>query len=251
MAEATKLKVRNDFLAGIDVGGTKIHVLDTISSNLHRFATTDFADMYALLEAYFAQAGCLPKKVVVAMAGPRNDETGAVKMTNAPWPVFEPRKAEKLFPGTEFDTSHDVAAAASGMVHAPSTDLITLKPGKAYPTGTVLAITISTGVGTSYGIWDHKSKRRIFVAGEGGHIGAAGPEEHLDHVGHAREVGVADEWGVVIADHDELGPRVGDLVRDLRRRVARVEVRAHEACLQQAEGTCARGLPSAGSSGST
>ncbi len=41
---------RDDFIAGIDVGGTKVHIMDTLSTNLHRYMTGAFPDLYGVLD---------------------------------------------------------------------------------------------------------------------------------------------------------------------------------------------------------
>lgn len=176
----------SDFIAGLDAGSTKTHILDTISSNLHRYNTNDFDSLDSLIEAYFAKAGRTPKKMVVAMAGPRDDETGEVKMTNCPWPVFSPQKAAAKYPGTTFVTTNDLVATAAGAVNASSMDLRLLKPGKPSPVGTKVAIGIGTGLGTCMAVWDEETKRRVFVPGEGGHMGfqpyTAAERRHLEHL---------------------------------------------------------------------
>ncbi len=120
------------------------------------------------------------------MAGPRDDDTGDVTPTNVPWPVFSPSEASKRFPGTEFETYHDLAGCAAGALHATSIDLKELKPGKPSPKGPAMSVTISTGVGVCVAIWDVKSKRRIFFSGELGHTGFQPYNEaerrHLAHL---------------------------------------------------------------------
>jgi glucokinase len=183
---ANSFAVNDNFVAGIDVGGTKVHIVDTLSANVHRFATLDHPDLYAVLDKYFDSAGVRPRRIVVAWAGPRDDETGDVYPSNFNWPIFSPREAEKRYPGTEFETSHDMAATAVGAMHAPSTDLHLLKEGTAKAKGPAIAVTISTGVGVCAAIWDAHSKRRVFFAGEAGHIGfmpyTDAERRHLEHI---------------------------------------------------------------------
>lgn len=186
MAEQTKLQVRKNFVAGVDVGGTKTHILDTISHNLHRFISSDFASLDDLLDAYFATSGCLPKHIVIAMAGPRNDETGEVRMTNCPWPAFKPLQTAKKYPAVTFATTNDMVAVTAGMVYSSSTDLKLLKPGKPQTTGTKVATTISTGLNSCCAVWDDFSQRRVYMPCESGHMGfqpyTESQRRHLEHL---------------------------------------------------------------------
>lgn len=171
MTAASSLKVRNDFIVGIDVGGTKVHILDTISTNLHRYPTNDFADLYALLDHYFEKMQAHPAKVTIAMAGPRDDVTGEVKMTNCPWPPFNPQDASKRYPDVNFATTNDMIATTAGIVKSAGIDLETLKPGTPTATGTKFIFTISTGANGCAAVWDEHSKKRVFVPCEAGHVG--------------------------------------------------------------------------------
>ncbi len=183
---ANSLAVHSDFVTGMDAGGTKILAVDNRSLTTHRFPSQDYTDMYTVLEAYFTAAQARPRRVVIAMAGPRDDETGDVHPTNLSWPVFSPNEAARRYPGTEFITVHDLAGAAAGALHATSIDLHTLKSGKAVNNGPIITVTISTGVGICTAIWDAKAKRRVLFSGEGGHIGFQPRNEaerrHLAHI---------------------------------------------------------------------
>ncbi len=168
---ASKLEVNDKFVAGMDAGGTKVSILDTISSNLHRFPAPKYTDMYAVLEDYFKSVQARPRKVVIAIGGLRDDETGDVQVTNVDWPIFSPGEAERRYPGTKFETVHDLAGTAAGAIYASSMNLKQLKVGEAKANGPIIAVTIGTGVGICTVITDPKTKQRIFFSGEGGHIG--------------------------------------------------------------------------------
>jgi glucokinase len=183
---AVTLKVDKKFVCGIDVGGTKVHITDTLTTNLHRFATPEHPDMYSVLDKYFISVGVRPSRVVIAWAGPRDDETGDVFPTNFSWPTFSPQEAELRYPGTTFETSHDMVATAAGVLQSSSGDLHLLKDGKAKKNGPTIAVTISTGVGVCVAVWDNRFKQRIFFAGEAGHIGfmpyTNAERRHLEHL---------------------------------------------------------------------
>ncbi len=183
---ASKLKVDENFVAGVDAGGTKVLIVDTVSSNIHRFDAPKYPNLIAVFEEYFIKTDNRPRKIAIAMAGPRDDETGNVTPTNIDWPVFSPSEAEKHFPGTVFETYHDLAGAAAGALHASSIDLKQLKPGIPAPKGPAISVAISTGVGVCAAVWDARSKRRIFFSGELGHIGfqpyTEAEHRHLKHL---------------------------------------------------------------------
>jgi glucokinase len=180
------LSVRQDFVVGMDIGGTKVHAMDTVSTNLHRFEVKEYKEIYEMFDEYFTKTGVRPKHVTIAMAGLRNDETGEVHPTNSRWPSFKPQDANKRYPGTVFETTNDMVAGAAGMVSASSIDLKLLKPGNSMTKGNKVVITVSTGVNTCTAAWDAQSKRHVFVEAESGHIGFQPRNEaqqrHLDHL---------------------------------------------------------------------
>ncbi len=177
--ETTRYTTRSDFFAGIDVGGTKVHILDTLSTKLHHFLTTDYSDLYGILDAYFERMDARPTNIVIDMAGPRDEQTGEMRMTNCPWPKFNPNQAAKKYPGTTFATTNDMVAVAAGMLAATSLDLKQLKPGKAAPTGNKVVMTISTGVNSCTAAWDEITKRHVFIQAESGHT-SFGPRNNIE-----------------------------------------------------------------------
>jgi glucokinase len=172
----------------MDIGGTKVHAMDTVSTNLHRFEVKDYKNIYEMFDEYFTKNDARPSNVTIAMAGLRNDETGEVHPTNSPWPSFKPQEAGKRYPGTVFETTNDMVAAAAGMVAASSTDLKLLKNGKSVTTGNKVVVAISTGVNTCTAAWDAHSKHHVFVEAESGHIGFQPRNEaQLRHLAHLDE----------------------------------------------------------------
>lgn len=157
--------------AGVDVGGTKVSILDSSNETFHRYRSNDFDSVESILDEYFAKLGKRPAGVALAMAGPRDDETGTVKLTNLDWPAFNPLEAEKRYPGTTFETINDMIGTAAGAFSEGSVDLEALKPGTPPQTGTKLVITVSTGIGAAAAVWDKHTRRYVFMASEGGHIG--------------------------------------------------------------------------------
>jgi len=162
--------LRHDLLTGIDVGGTKVDVVDTATSTIRRYATADYSSLPAMLEAYFGEVGARPAAIAVGMAGPRDDDTGEIKLTNLHWPPFDPSEAGKLY-GIKFLTANDMVVTTAGVLDAATVDTAPLKPGTPARTGTKLVVTISTGIGVAAAAWDARAGRYVIIPGEGGHIG--------------------------------------------------------------------------------
>ena len=165
------LPVDKDLCAGIDVGGTKVAILDTSGSSVYRYSSTSYTSLDAILDDYFAKLGKRPGSVALAMAGPRDDETGNVRLTNADWPEFSPSEAEHKYPGTRFETANDMIGTAAGALAEEGVELDELKPGTPTQTGTKLVLAVSTGIGAAAAVYDHHTKRYVLMASEGGHIG--------------------------------------------------------------------------------
>jgi glucokinase len=164
------LPVNEALITGIDVGGTKIHIADTLSTTVRRYNTAEYVNMESLLDEYFQTMGARPVKVFIGIAGPRNDDTGEIKLTNADWPAFNPRTARSKY-GIMFGTALDMVTIAAGVLRETGVDLLALKPGTSARTGTKMVVALSTGVGTSAAVWDHHSKRYVVIDGLGGHAG--------------------------------------------------------------------------------
>lgn len=157
-------------MTGLDVGGTKVHIADTSTPAVQRYDTADYPDMDTLLEDYFQSQAARPLRMTVGMAGPRDDDTGEIKLTNHEWPVFDPMATSQKY-GVEISTANDMVITAAGVLEESKADLIPLKDGTPTRTGTQLVVALSTGVGAAAAVWDPYSKRRVIVASEGGHIG--------------------------------------------------------------------------------
>jgi glucokinase len=169
-SEAYQLPIRKDLITGIDVGGTKIHIADTLTTAIRRYNTPEYERMEDVLDEYIQTMGARPAKVFVGVAGPRNDDTGEIELTNADWPTFNPQAAALAY-GIEFATALDMATIAAGVLQETSVDLLPLKPGTPTRTGTKMVVALSTGVGTSAAVWDSHSKKYVVIDGLGGHTG--------------------------------------------------------------------------------
>ena len=202
--------VQQDLVAGIDVGGTKVHIVDSLSGNMKRYVTTDYPSMDAVLEDYFTSIGARPARIVIGMAGPRDDETGSIALTNLNWPTFDPDASGARY-GITFSTANDMEITMAGVLQETGIDLVQLKSGTPTRTGAKIVVTLSTGIGTASAVWDNRSKRYVIAAGEGGHIGfqpkTEGEERYLAYLHqkytHASaELAVAGKHGVDnLVDH--------------------------------------------------
>lgn len=186
MSRTETLPIDRSLQAGIDVGGTKVHIVDTENSTVHKYSTPDAQDMYEVLDSYFSQRDAMPNVISVTMAGPRDSETGAIKMTNSHWPAFDPREASERYPGVNFFTTNDMTATTAGILEESGVNLQQLKPGTPKARGTVLAVTLSTGIGSGAAVWDRLSGRYVIVPSEGGHNSFQPKTE--DEVGYLQHV---------------------------------------------------------------
>lgn len=177
---AQSLPLRADLVAGIDVGGTKVHIMDTFGTGVHRYNTADFASLDAVLEDYYAAIAARPARIAIGIAGPRDDDTGAIALTNSSWPAFEPAAAAVKY-GIRFATMNDMVATTAGILASSSIDLSTLKPGTPKVTGCKLVVALSTGIGVAAAVWDEPSQRYVIIPSEGGHIGFQPKDEEEAH----------------------------------------------------------------------
>lgn len=159
-----------DLVTGMDVGGTKIDIIDTTSPSVRRYATDQYPSLDGVLEAYFQEIGARPGRIAIGMAGRRDDETGEVALTNRSWPPFRPIEAAQRY-NTKFLTANDMVVTTAGVLDATGLETAPLKPGTPTSTGTKLVVTISTGIGVAAAVWDAHSHRYVIMPGEGGHIG--------------------------------------------------------------------------------
>lgn len=165
-----QLPIRNDLTAGIDVGGTKVHIMDTIGTSIRRYNTSEYSSLDDILDDYFISIGARPTKIAIGMAGARDDETGEIKLTNSHWAAFKPIEAMEKY-GIEITTANDMVSTTAGVLEETGIDLLVLKSGTPSPIGTKVVVSLSTGIGAAAAVWDSHSSRYVIVAGEGGHIG--------------------------------------------------------------------------------
>ncbi len=171
MLLSKKQKISADLITGIDVGGTKVHVKDNVEGRVHHYATTDCPDMYAVLDDYFQKLPVRPRRIALAIAGPRDEHSGVVQMTNSSWPAFDPSEASMRYPGTTFVTYNDMVGVTAGIAAGTSTLATLLKPGVSSASGTKVAVSISTGVGAGVAVWNQPLGRHIYLETEAGHAG--------------------------------------------------------------------------------
>lgn len=211
-----KLPIDQHLSIGFDVGGTKICMLSEMEGEVRRYKTADFASVEEMLDTCFEELGSQPSSVVLAMAGPRDDETGSVKLTNGNWPAFHPASASQRYPGTVFETVNDMVGTAAGVLVEPGVDLTELKPGTPTREGTKLVVALSTGFGAAAAVWDKHVGQHVFVPSEVGHIGIQ-PENddeaaylrflQTQHVHVSAELALAGKSGLdslinhTLADH--------------------------------------------------
>lgn len=159
-----------DSVVAMDVGGTKVHAVHGISREIAHYQTADFPNMDAVLDDYTSKLPSPPTAMVLAMAGPRNDSDGSVRLTNAGWPVFLPERAAERY-GCKVYTIGDLAATAAGVAQSDPVEVQTVRSGEISEYGTRTIFTISTGVGSAAIVWNDRRAQYSVLTGESGHTG--------------------------------------------------------------------------------
>lgn len=169
MASEAQLSVRSGYYLGVDVGGTKIATLSSLSDSVQTTPTAEHASVQDVLDPMFEDIGALPVSMCIDMAGPRDDETGEISPTNADWAIFDPLEAAERYPGTSISTANDMHATVAGVLSEPPEALHELKAGSPKSKGNKLVVALSTGLGVGAAIWDDRANGFTYMAGEGGH----------------------------------------------------------------------------------
>lgn len=156
---------------GIDIGGTKVHILDDTHHAVRHYDPHQYPDLYAVLDDYFGGLEKRPGRVMLAVAGPRDDVSGIIKMSNNPWPAINPREAEARYPGTRFETCNDMIGTVAGVVAAHADSFKLLKEGVAVENGNKVVVSISTGFGVGVAALDRVAGRYTYIESEAGHSG--------------------------------------------------------------------------------
>jgi glucokinase len=124
-----------------------------------------------MLDDYFSAVEARPRHIALAMAGPRDENTGSIKMTNSPWPLFNPVEAALRYPGTTFDTFNDMSATTAGIATAHSDSFITLKTGSVSLKGNKATVALSTGFGVGVAAYNRTTDGYTLLDSEIGHSG--------------------------------------------------------------------------------
>jgi len=157
-------------LAG-DVGGTKTYLAlySTAASNFEplaetRYATPDYPNLGALLQAFVQETGRQPGRVVVAVPGPVRQLP--VRAVNLPW-LIDPDELRAALQVDQVTLLNDLEATSYGTQMLKEKDLVVLNEGETDPQGNVAVIAAGTGLGEGGLCWtgDHYTA----VASEGGH----------------------------------------------------------------------------------
>ncbi len=167
-------------LAG-DVGATKI-LLEVGDSRTgrwepvlaRRFATEGAVNFSAVLESFLEEweaTRARNQRISAAGFGVAGPATGnRVKMTNRPW-VVDGEAIANHFDVAKVRVVNDLVASAHGIDWVPSSECVTLQPGRAARDEPRVVLGVGTGLGISYLVpIDGKLHE---VQGEGGHAGFA------------------------------------------------------------------------------
>ncbi len=133
---SSSLVIDPTLIVGIDVGGTKVAIINNKDAGIRRYITADFPDLYAVLDRYFSELEALPASIAVGMAGPRDENSGEVHLTNGQWPPFNPHTASQRYKGLSFHAANDMVTVTHGALNEPTVEQLKLKSGRSTKTGT-------------------------------------------------------------------------------------------------------------------
>lgn len=159
-----------------DIGGTKTLLGLASGGELlvrRRFANAGFADLAAVLAAFFAETQTEPSRITggcLALAGPIADGGRQAALTNLPWSI-DTDELSRRFGLPSLRLANDFAAAALGAVAATVEQRVTLQAGEAIDTAPRLVIGAGTGLGMAI-VLPQAGRWRI-IPGEGGHVAFA------------------------------------------------------------------------------
>ena len=148
---ARDLTVNQNLVAGCYVGDDEVHVRvsDTVTNTRvfeQHYQSGDFRSLDMLLDRSLLEAGYIPRRIVMAIAGPRQ-ANGNVRMTHQhEWPLFELGKTATRL-GVVVETVDDTLATAAGLTVLIPEEQKLLKKGKTDPNGMRLVITLSADLG--------------------------------------------------------------------------------------------------------
>lgn len=135
-----------------DLGGTKVNLAlyeDAEGQRLLRqktYATTQHPSLEAILRAFVPDEVTRCERVVIAVAGPHNEES--IKGNNMPWGVDRSRLCE-LFGHDAVALTNDLTATAYGCLLEPTSALVTVQDRPAHE-GNRAIIAPGTGLGMAY-----------------------------------------------------------------------------------------------------
>jgi glucokinase len=157
-------------LAG-DIGGTKtalaVFSAEAGSRVPHaqaEFPSASYANLEAIVRAFFAQNALPVDRACFAVAGPVI--AGRAKITNLPWVIDAVTLRQELHL-TAVALLNDLEAIAWAVPSLQPDDLHTLNRGEAVPGGTIAVIAPGTGLGEAFLTWDGTGYHAH--ASEGGH----------------------------------------------------------------------------------
>lgn len=173
-----------NLLAG-DVGGTKtILALYSYSQNRgwfidrrQQFASSEFASFDQLLSVFLAaNPGFKLQAACFGVAGPVVG--GDCRTTNLPWEL-KSGEIGVLLQTQRVKLLNDLEAAAWGVVHSSTDELVELNPNAVHGIGgNIAVIAAGTGLGEAILFWD--GKKYHVIATEGGHCDFASNDAQQD-----------------------------------------------------------------------
>ncbi|HSX02231.1 MAG TPA: ROK family protein [Candidatus Saccharimonadia bacterium] len=146
-------RVSQAHIGMVDAGGTHTRVVVATESGrevyAEVFASHEYAGLDEVLTTAFEAAGVVPGRMAFGLAGPYNSERGRLRFGNRPeWPDFDLAATEQRW-GCRGRVCNDVELQAAAAAATAPEHLVTLKPGRLWPAGRTVVLTLSTGLGVA------------------------------------------------------------------------------------------------------
>lgn len=164
-----------------DVGGTKIRLglFDRSNDSLQLIKeevlpSREFSSLEELLDYFLGENGPEIDSACFGVAGPVKGDT--VRLTNLPWQI-DAGRIKRTFRFNSLALINDLQATTYAIPWLTDQDIEVLKPGVAFPDGSLAVIAPGTGLGMAFMV--RAGEKNVVAPSEGGHASFA-PDSALE-----------------------------------------------------------------------
>lgn len=162
---------RSPIVVGLDIGGTKTHILRSDDATVIRYPTSNFNSPYDVIDTCIDGLEQKPTSICVGIAAVRNTLNGSVRLIKRDWPMFFPEEASDYY-GVHISTANDMITTAAGTFEQDPLE-IELKSGVDAPGSPKLVYAWSTGIGAATALPTNSRDGYIYLPSAVGHAGFA------------------------------------------------------------------------------